>query len=151
VKAGTKHRFQGTLEPPGFVRVPAAVMAALAPRKRVPVLVTINGFGYRTTIATYSDESMVPVRAEIRIRTGANLGDRVSVTIERDDAPRTVEMPAELAAALKKARLDAAFGAMAFTHQKEYVRWVGEAKRPATRARRIAKTLDAIREKAAKR
>lgn len=144
-----KHRFEAALEPPGFVKVPAGVMSALGPRKRVPVKVTINGFTWSSTIAVYGGEGHIPVRAEVRARARASLGDRLRVALERDDVPRAVDVPADLDKALRAARLRVAFDAFSFTHQNEYVRWIEEAKRPETRATRIAKTVDATREKAA--
>jgi len=66
------------------------------------------------------------------------------VTVERDDAPRTVTVPADLAAALDAAGRSAAFDALSYSHQREYVDWIEEAKRADTRARRIAKTVEQI-------
>jgi uncharacterized protein YdeI (YjbR/CyaY-like superfamily) len=68
--------------------------------------------------------------------------------LERDDAPREVDVPAELAAALAAAEpeLRAAFDALAFTHRREYAEWVGEAKRDQTRLTRAAKAVDMLRD-----
>jgi len=68
----------------------------------------------------------------------------VDVTVERDDDERTVEVPAELAAALAAAGLTAQFDRMAFTHRKEYARWIAEAKGAETRRTRVAKAVDMI-------
>jgi hypothetical protein len=64
-------------------------MDAFAPRKRVPVVVTIKGFSYRTTIATYGGESYVIVRSEICGKIGADAGDTVDVEMSEDTAERT--------------------------------------------------------------
>jgi uncharacterized protein YdeI (YjbR/CyaY-like superfamily) len=68
-------------------------------------------------------------------------GQPVQVVVELDTAPREVEVPTDLAAALKKAGVRAAFDALAFTHRKEHVRAIDEAKAPDTRARRIDKAV----------
>ena len=82
---------------------------------------------------------MLPLSAEHRTAAGVKAGDQVEVTIELDLEPRTVEVPADLAAALAaKPGATAAFDALSYTMRKEYVRQVEEAKAPATRERRIA-------------
>jgi uncharacterized protein YdeI (YjbR/CyaY-like superfamily) len=74
--------------------------------------------------------------------------DRVQVTVELDTAPRTVRVPRDLREALRRdSEADAAFGKLSFTHRREYVEWVEEAKRPETRERRIAGTLERLRER----
>ena len=74
-------------------------------------------------------------------------GDTVTFTLELDTAPREVEVPAELTAALAAdATARSTFDGLAHTHRKEFARWVGEAKRAATRDRRVAQTLEMMRE-----
>jgi uncharacterized protein YdeI (YjbR/CyaY-like superfamily) len=68
-------------------------------------------------------------------------GDTIDVTLELDTAPRIVEVPKDLAAALKKAGARKAFDALAYSHRKEHVRAIEEAKAPETRARRIEKAI----------
>jgi uncharacterized protein YdeI (YjbR/CyaY-like superfamily) len=77
---------------------------------------------------------------------GVRPGDRVTIEIERDDAPRTVDVPADLAAALDAdPAVRAAFDALSYTHRKEYVTAVLDAKRPETRACRLALAVEAAR------
>jgi hypothetical protein len=138
-----QHRFRVRLERPeglakgAFLRVPQRVMDAFAPRRRVPVVVTINDYSWRTTIAPYGDEFFVPVRAAVCSACGADTGDTVSVTLEDDTAERRVEVPADLARALDAAGARAAFDRLSFSHQNEFARSVAAAKRPETRQRRI--------------
>jgi hypothetical protein len=130
-----------------FILVPPKVMSALGPRKRLPVRVTINGYTYRSTNSVYGGKSYLPVRAEVRKAAKVAAGDRVTVTIERDEEPRTVDLPSDLGAALVDADLRDAFLRFSPSHQKEYVQWIEQAKRADTRATRIAKTVEATREK----
>jgi Bacteriocin-protection, YdeI or OmpD-Associated/Domain of unknown function (DUF1905) len=149
------HRFKAIIQTdpdsPGssFIEVPERIMTALGPRKRIPVNVTINGYTYRSTNSIYGGVAFIPVRASVRKAANVELGDTVSVTLERDDVPRTAAVPADLAAALEKRRLREAFERFSPTHQREYVEWIESAKKPETRLTRIEKTVTATQEKAA--
>jgi hypothetical protein len=121
--------------------VPAAVVDKLGGGKRAKVTVTLKGYTYRSTVAVYRGEFFLPLAAVHREAAGVKGGQSVQVTVELDTAPREVEVPNDLAAALKKAGARAAFDALAFTHRKEHVRAIEEAKAPETRARRIAKAV----------
>jgi hypothetical protein len=121
------------------LRVPAEAVAALGTHKRPKVMVSLNGYTYRSTVAAYGDVFMLPVSAEHRQAAGVKAGDQVEVTIELDQAPRTVDVPDDLAAALaQKPGARAAFEALSYTMRKEYVRQVETAKAQETRTRRIA-------------
>ena len=119
--------------------VPAEVVAGLGAGKRPAVVVTLNRHTYRSTIASMGGQFLLPVSAEQRELAGVAAGDWVTVTVELDQAPRTVEVPADLAAALAKQKgARAAFDAAAPSARKEFVRQVETAKAAETRARRIA-------------
>jgi hypothetical protein len=113
-------------------------------RTRVPVKVTVNGYEYRTTIARMGGRFLMPFAKEHRDASGIRAGDAIEVTLVEDTAERTVEVPADLAAALERAKLREAFDRLAFSHRKEHVRAIEEAKKPETRARRIEKAIDMI-------
>jgi hypothetical protein len=114
--------------------------------KRFPVVATVNGYTWRTSVARMGGEFLVGLNREVRQGAGVEAGDEVDVTIELDSAPREVEVPEALAAALAAdPRAKAAFEGMAFTHRKEYARWVAEAKREETRERRVQQALEMIR------
>lgn len=120
------------------IEVPPEVVAELGGGKRPAVNVTVNGYAYRSTIAPMGGTFMIPFSADRRAATGIAGGSEIEVELTLDTAPRTVEVPAELAAALDAAGLTERFGQLAFTHQKEHVRAVADAKTDATRQRRIA-------------
>ena len=114
--------------------------------KRFPVRATINGYTWRTTVTRMHGENMLGLNREVRTGAGVEAGDTVEVLIELDTEPREVEMPEALTAALAHdAVAKAAFDAMAFTHRKEYARWISEAKKDETRDRRIAQALEDLR------
>ena len=109
---------------------------------RAPVVVTINGFSFRTTIAAMGGRTFVGLNRENRAGTGLSGGETVNVTIELDGVPRVVKPPADLAKVLGKSkRAKAAWEKLSFTHQREHVEAIEGAKKPETRARRIAKLL----------
>jgi len=126
--------------------VPDEVVATLGQGSRPAVLVTLGGYTYRTTVARMGGRFLVPLSAENRTAAGVAAGDDVEVGIEVDVAPREVEVPADLGAALgQDPAARAFFDALAYSHRKEWVRWIEEAKKPATRDTRLAATVEAMR------
>lgn len=149
--AETSHTFRTTLQASGgnnvAIVVPDDVVAAFARGRRVPVVVTIDGgHRYHTTIASMGGRFLVSFNAATRRATGRGAGDEVEVRLDVDDAPRVVEVPDDLAAEL--ARDDAArvaWDKLSYSHQRAHAEAVTGAKAAETRARRVAKVLDALR------
>lgn len=143
-------RFQTTVQVEGrtatFLEVPLDV-PALFGRARAPVRVTIRGHTYRSTVAVYGGRYYLPLNRTNRAAAGVAAGETVSVELESDDEPRTVDVPEDLQAALAgDTEAAAAFERLSYTHRREYVEWITEARREETRARRIAKTVERLRE-----
>src|SRR5262245_44687368 len=116
--------------------VPPEAIETLASGKKPPVVVTIDGYTYRSTVAVMGGQSMIPFSQEHRARSGISPGSEVEVTLELDPQPRTVEVPADLAAALDAAGLREVFDRLSYSVRKEHVRQVEDAKTPETRERR---------------
>ena len=113
--------------------------------KRFPVRATINGYSWRTTVTRMRGEFLLGLSREVRQAAGVEAGDEAEVVIELDTAPREVDVPEALAEALADdAAAKAAFEGLAFTHRKEYARWIAEAKREDTRERRVLKALEML-------
>ena len=127
------------------LQVPDDVVEALGSGKRPPVTVTVGGYTYRTTVAPMGGAFWVPLAAEHREAAGVAAGQEVDVRIELDSAPREIPLPDDLAAALDDTARRT-YDSLAYSHQKEWVRWVEEAKKPETRATRIEKTAASLRE-----
>ena len=127
------------------IEVPPKVVESLGSSKRPPVRVTINGKTYRSTVAVMGGKFMVGVSAENRALTGVAAGDRVEVDLALDDAPRLVDIPADFAKALAKDK-DAKqfFGSLSNSRQRAAVTAIETAKKPETRARRIATTVEQL-------
>jgi hypothetical protein len=143
-------RFRARLESAGggaFVTIPFDVEQIFG-AKRVPVKATIDGEAYRGSLVRMGGpDHLLIVLKEIRERIGKQPGDEVDVVLEEDAEPRVVEPPPDLAAALAPDPDAAAhFERLAYSHRREYVKWIEEAKRAETRAGRIEKAVAMLRE-----
>ena len=142
-------RFEATLERHGsgtLVEVPFDVRAAFG-NARAPVRGTVNGYPFRTTVAVYGGRPYLGFRREIREAAGFDDGDLLSIELELDDEPRTVEVPAELEAALAAAPdAKGAFDGLSHTHRREYVEWVSGARREETRRARLERAVAMLRD-----
>jgi hypothetical protein len=126
------------------VRVPPEVVEALGGGGRIKVRATFDGIDYRGSVVSMGGEKVIGLLKAIREELGKGPGDAVTVTLERDDAERSVDVPADLRAALDAAGLADAFRALSYSHQRENVSSITEAKRPETRARRIQQTVERL-------
>ncbi len=117
-------------------------VASLGKGKRPPVTVTINGYTWRTTIAPMGGKNWIGISAEVRERAGVAARDVIDVTVELDTAPREIEVPADLAAALAAApAANAFFESLSYSNKRRHVESILGAKTDATRQRRIDKTV----------
>jgi hypothetical protein len=140
--------FRGTFQDASnpVIEVPAEIVERLGAGKRPAVNVSINGVDLRTTIAVYGGRYYLGFRREIREAARLVAGESVELSLELDERPRTVEVPADLASALAAdPEATRIFDNLSFTHRNEYVRWVLSAKRPATRERRVAEAPGLLR------
>jgi hypothetical protein len=114
--------------------------------KRFPVVATVEGYTWRTTVARMRGEFLLGLSREVREGAGVEAGDTVDLQLELDTKPREVDVPEALATALAKdANARAAYEKLSYTHRKEYARWIAEAKRDETRERRVAKAIEQLR------
>jgi hypothetical protein len=119
------------------IEVPPEVLEELGAGKRPAVVVSVNGFEYRSTVGSMRGKYLIPFSSDKRAATGLKGGETITVELSVDTAPRTVEPPTDLAAALEAAGVRGAFDALAPSHQKAHVTAVQSAKAQETRARRI--------------
>jgi uncharacterized protein YdeI (YjbR/CyaY-like superfamily) len=116
-------------------------------RARAAVRGTIDGHPFHSTVAVYGGRYYLPVKRALREAAGVAAGDTVVVELEADEEPRTVEPPADLAAALAgDPAAGDAFAALSYTHQREYAEWVAEARRAETRRRRVEQAVAMLRD-----
>jgi len=147
-----KQTFSATIQNAGgggaFVEVPFDVEAVFG-SKRPKVKALIEGVSYRGILTRMGTEChILGIRKEIREQVGKTFGDELTVTVEPDTEPRLIEIPEDLLKELKKDKdARALFDKLSYTHQKEYVTWITEAKREETRQNRIVKTIEILKEK----
>lgn len=124
------------------IEVPPEIMEALGGGKKPAVTVTLKGYAYRSTVGVMGGRSMIPVSAGHRGNAGLSAGDRVQVTLELDMAPREVDVPEDLQAALDaNPTALAAFARLSYSGKRQHTLSVEGTKNPETRARRVAKAV----------
>lgn len=145
-----KHTFTAVIQNAGgggaFVEVPFDVEAAFG-SKKPKIKATIEGVPYRGTLGRMGSEChMLIILKGIREQIGKTFGDEVKVTVEPDTEPRVVKIPEDLMNEFKKEQAAKAFfDKLSYTHQKEYVTWILEAKKEETRQNRIIKTMEMLK------
>lgn len=128
------------------VLLPPKIHTALGGDKaRIPVIGKADTTPIRTSAMPMGGCHMFVFTRELQIATGKGPGDSVSFVLCRDTQPRTIDPPADFKKALaKNSKAKTIFEALSFTHRKEYVRWIEEAKKPETRVVRIEKAVGMI-------
>jgi hypothetical protein len=146
----TKKTFRAVIQNAGgggaFVEVPFDVEKEFG-SKKPKVKALIEGIPYRGTLVRMgTDCHLLLVLKSIREQAGKTFGDEVKVTVEPDTEERVVEIPAELKKAFKTEKdAKAFFEKLSYTHQREYVMWINEAKKEETRQKRIVKTIEMLK------
>jgi hypothetical protein len=145
-----KHTFTATIQNAGgggaFVEIPFDVEEAFG-SKRPKVKAMIEGVPYRGLLARMGGPNHILIILKgIREQIGKTFGDEVKIAVELDTGPPVVEIPPELAKAFKKEKAAAEyFKSLAYSHQREYIGYITEAKREETRLRRVAQTIEMLR------
>lgn len=145
-----KHTFTATIQNAGgggaFVEVPFDVEAAFG-AKKPKVKAMIEGVPYRGILTRMGGEHhILIILKNIREQIGKTFGDEIKIIVEEDIEPRVIEIPKELSKELKKDKdTKAFFEKLSYTHQREYVMWINEAKREETRQTRVAKTIEMLK------
>jgi hypothetical protein len=146
--------FEATVEPSGrggghLVAIPPEALEALGGGGRIAVRATFDGIPYRGSIVRMGEVSVLGVLKAVMAGAGVGPGDRLHVVVENDDEPRKVEVPDDLAKALgANPAARKRFESLSYSHRREHVGYVTEAKRPDTRARRIERTVATLADEA---
>jgi hypothetical protein len=146
-----KHTFTATIQNAGgggaFVEIPFDVEKAFG-EKKPKVKAMIEGVPYRGTLVRMGTEChLLLILKSIREQVGKTFGDEIQVSVESDTEPRVVEVPSDFAKALKKEKSALAyFKSLSYSHQREYVNHITEAKREETRAKRIDRTIEILKQ-----
>ncbi|MBL8051399.1 MAG: DUF1905 domain-containing protein [Anaerolineales bacterium] len=145
-----KHTFTATIQNAGgggaFVEVPFDVEKAFE-AKRPKIKANIEGVPYRGILTRMgTDFHMLIILKDIREKIGKTFGDKIKITVELDTEPRVLELPKELIKELKKDKeAKTFFDRLSYTHQREYVLWINEAKKEETRQNRILKAIEMLK------
>jgi hypothetical protein len=146
----TQHKFRVKLlgqagSEVAALKPPFDVVAVFQRKGRVPVKGTIDGFAFRSSLMNMGDGHMMVVNAQLRAGAQCKAGDTVTVLMELDEDKRTVEVPAFLKKIIHQdPKAKESWSKLSFTHQKEYVKAIEDAKRPETRDKRIAAMMNAL-------
>jgi hypothetical protein len=145
-----KHTFTAIIQNAGgggaFVDVPFDVEKAFG-SKKPKIKAMIEGVPYRGVLTRMGGPNhILIILKSIREQIGKTFGNEIKITVEPDTEPRVVEIPADLAKELKRdGKAKAFFERLSYTHQREYVMWINEAKKDQTRSNRIAKMIGMLR------
>jgi hypothetical protein len=146
------HTFKATILDAGgggaFVEVPFDVEKVFG-EKKPKIKAIIEGAPYRGLLVRMGGPNhILIILKSIREQVGKTFGDEIKVSVELDVEERVAVVPAELKRAFKSDKVaKAAFERLSYTHKKEYVTWIGEAKKEETRQKRIIKTLEMLKKK----
>lgn len=146
-----QYKFKATIQEGrgggAFIFFPHDVEKAFGTKGRVPVRVTFDGVPDRTSLVKYGyPQHLIGVPKAIREEIGKEVGDAINVVLWRDEETRTVEVPAEFKNLMEREKVLPFFEKLSFTHRKEYCRWITEARKEETRARRVAKAIEMLKQ-----
>ena len=145
------YKFKAKIEAEGggaFISFPYDVEQEFGTKGRVPVQAKFDGVAYRGSLLRCGQpRHMLGLLKSIREQIGKGPGDTVDVEMWRDEELRKVEVPPQLQQAIKKAKLAPFFEGLSYTHQREYCRWIAEAKKEETRARRVEQAVEMMKKK----
>jgi hypothetical protein len=144
-----KYKFKAKIESAGsgaYILFPYDTEKEFGTKGRVAIQATFDGVPYTGSLVKYGQpQHMLGILKGIREQIGKQPGDTIQVELWKDEVPRTVEVPAAFASAMKKAGLLADFEKLSYTHRKEYCRWITEAKKEETRLARLTKAIDMLK------
>jgi antitoxin component of MazEF toxin-antitoxin module len=127
------------------INVPPEIIEKLGAGKKPAVVVTLNNYTYRSTVAVMGGRYMISLSAENRKNASVKGGDELEITIMLDTEPRTVELPADFQKGLdnnKQAQM--AFEKLSPSRKKAIVVSINEAKTEETRSKRIEKAINSL-------
>jgi bifunctional DNA-binding transcriptional regulator/antitoxin component of YhaV-PrlF toxin-antitoxin module len=128
-----------------YVVFPYDAEEAFGTNGKVPVNATIDGVPDKGALFRMGmPHHILGVPKAIRDQIGKKPGDVVAIALWKDEEPRVVVVPPELKARMKKAGVLPFFEGLSFTNRKEYSRWIADAKKDETRARRLDKAIELL-------
>lgn len=123
------------------------VEAVFGTKGGIPVVMTIDGKKFQRNLARYAGEYMMVFNKELRDETGYRAGDRVQILLERDQEERRVQIPEDIMDVMRETGVLPAWEKQSYSHQKEHIDWVLDAKKDETKERRIDKLINLLKNK----
>ncbi|HQB98820.1 MAG: YdeI/OmpD-associated family protein [Candidatus Cloacimonetes bacterium] len=123
------------------------VEAVFGTKGRIPVVMTIDGKKFQRNLARYAGEYMMVFNKELRDETGYRAGDRVQILLERDQEERRVQIPEDIMDVMRETGVLPAWEKQSYSHQKEHIDWILDAKKDETKERRIDKLINLLKNK----
>ena len=145
-----KYKFKAKIEAGdgggAYVLFPYDTGKEFGTKGKMPINATFDGVPYAGSLIKYGNPlHMLGMLKAIREQIGKGPGDDVEVVVWKDEAPRTVEVPAQFEKLLKREGLLPIFEKLSYTHRKEYCRWITDAKKEETRLRRLTKAVEMLK------
>jgi hypothetical protein len=127
------------------IEIPFNVPEVFGVKSQVKVIGMIDNERFRSSLAPYGGKHYLGITKAMRTKIGKEAGDVVHIKLELDTEPREVEIPEDFKNILKEfSQEEEFFKKLSFTHQKEYVNWINDAKKQETRERRIIKAIEML-------
>ena len=145
-------KFQATIQSAGgggaYILFPYDTQQEFATKAKIPIQARIAGIPYRGSLMPYGlPQHMMPILKAIRHQSGKDIGDSIEVELWKDDQPKTVELPSNFQSLLEQEGLQPFFNSLSYTHRKEYIRWITEAKTEATKTKRLTKAIEMLKQR----
>jgi hypothetical protein len=152
IKPAKTYKFQAIIQPGvgggACIFFPYDTQQEFATKGNIPVRATFDGIPYTGSLAACGgSQHMLGILKAIRHQSGKDIGDSVEVELWKDDQPRTLDVPAHFQALLTQHGLKTFFNSLSYTHRKEYIRWITEAKTEATNAKRLTKAIEMLKQR----
>jgi bifunctional DNA-binding transcriptional regulator/antitoxin component of YhaV-PrlF toxin-antitoxin module len=129
-----------------FIFFPFDVQKEFGTKGRVPVTVTLDGIPEKGSLSRYGyPQHLMGIPKAIREQIGKGPGDHIEVALWKDEEERTVEVPEDFQKRMEQEKALPFFEKLSYTHRKEYVRWITEAKKDDTRRARFDKAIDMLK------
>ncbi|HNX00297.1 MAG TPA: YdeI/OmpD-associated family protein [Candidatus Cloacimonadota bacterium] len=128
-----------------YIELPFSALEVFGTKGRVPVKGTMDDYPYQGTLSPMGGCHIIGVNKEIRKAIHKDTGDTITVIMEKDEVPRTVEVPKDFQSALNAhPSAKAKFEQYSYSHKKELVTWINDCKKAETRIKRITKAIDSL-------
>jgi len=127
------------------ITFPYSALDVFGTKGRVPVRFSVDGHVFRSSLAPMGGEHIIPFNAEMRAKTGYKAGDTIHVIMEKDNEPREVEIPIDVAKALNTDKTaKETFVKYSYSHKREVMDWINDAQKPETQQKRILRLLQTL-------